>query len=92
MLWVSIRQGGWQPEEPARNNVGNAISFAQTQDGFLQMVGKAFDCMSELSIMSADFTKSDPDRALYNKEFTNLSVFIASWWSKISPERTTETR
>ena len=76
----------------AKNNVGNAISFAQTQDGFLQKVGKAFDRMSELSIMSAGITKSDPDRALYNKEFTNLSVFIASLGSKISPERTIETR
>ena len=48
--------------------------------------------MSELSIMSAGITKSDPDRALYNKKFTNLSVFIASLGSKISPERTIETR
>ena len=48
--------------------------------------------MSELSILSADFTKSDPDRALYNKDFTDLSVFIASLGSKISPERTIETR
>lgn len=30
----------------AKNNVGNATSFAQTQDGFLQKVGKAFDRMS----------------------------------------------
>ena len=62
----------------AKNNVGNAISFAQTQDGFLQKVGKAFDRMSELSIMSQDITKSDSDRALYNKEFTNLAAFVTN--------------
>ena len=66
----------------AKNNVGNALSFSQTQDGFLQKVGKALDRMSELSIMSADITKSDPDRALYNKEFTNLSAFITNSASK----------
>ena len=62
----------------AKNNVGNAISFSQTQDGFLQKVGKAFDRMSELSVMSADITKNDADRALYNKEFTNLAAFVTN--------------
>ncbi len=62
----------------AKNNVGNALSFSQTQDGFLQKVGKALDRMSELSIMSQDITKSDADRALYNKEFTNLASFITN--------------
>src|SRR5882672_1608060 len=42
----------------ASNNVGNAISFSQTQDGFLSKVGKALDRMSELSILSQDVTKS----------------------------------
>src|SRR5881628_2147565 len=37
-----------------KNNVGNAVSFSQTQDGFLQKVGKALDRMSELSILSQD--------------------------------------
>lgn len=60
----------------ARNNVGNAISFTQTQDGFLQKVGKALDRMSELSVLSQDVTKSNADRALYNSEFSTLSAFI----------------
>src|SRR6186713_3292714 len=50
----------------AKANVGNAISFAQTQDGFLKKVSKALDRMSELAILSQDVTKSDADRALYN--------------------------
>jgi flagellin len=57
-------------------NVGNAISLAQTQDGFLQKVTKALDRMSELSILSQDVTKTDADRALYNKEFTTLGAYI----------------
>jgi len=61
----------------AANNVGNAISFSQTQDGFLGKVGKALDRMSELSILSQDVTKSDADRALYNTEFTTLKAYIS---------------
>jgi flagellin len=60
----------------ASNNVGNAISFNQTQDGFLQKVSKALDRMSELSMMSQDETKSDTDRGLYKKEFDKLSSYI----------------
>ena len=60
----------------ASNNVSNAISFSQTQDGFLQKVGKALDRMSELAILSQDVTKTDADRALYNSEFTTLGAYI----------------
>ncbi len=60
----------------AGNNVANAISFSQTQDGFLQKVGKALDRMSELSILSQDVTKSDADRTLYDAEFQTLKGYI----------------
>jgi flagellin len=60
----------------ASNNLANAISFTQTQDGFLKKVSKALDRMSELSILAQDVTKSDADRALYNQEFQNLGTFI----------------
>ena len=59
------------------SNVGNAVSFSQTQDGFLQKVGKALDRMSELSVMSQDVTKSDADRTLYNSEFSTLGGYIS---------------
>ncbi|HEY0454968.1 MAG TPA: flagellin [Verrucomicrobiae bacterium] len=62
----------------ANNNVGNAISFSQTQDGFLQKIGKALDRMSELSILSQDVTKTDTDRSLYNSEFTTLAAYITT--------------
>lgn len=60
----------------ANNNVGSAISFNQTQDGFLGKVAKALDRMSELAILAQDVTKSDSDRALYNSEFTQLSAYV----------------
>jgi flagellin len=60
----------------ANNNVGNAISFNQTQDGFLKKVSKALDRMSELAILSQDVTKTDTDRALYDKEFATLGSYI----------------
>jgi flagellin len=60
----------------ANTNVGNAISFNQTQDGFLKKVAKALDRMSELSVLAQDVTKTDADRDLYNAEFTNLGAYI----------------
>ena len=62
--------------QAASDNVGNAVSFTQTQDGFLKKVAKSLDRMSELSILSQDVTKSDADRALYDTEFQNLGSFI----------------
>jgi flagellin len=60
----------------AAANVGNAISFNQTQDGFLKKVAKALTRMSELSILAQDVTKTDADRVLYNSEFTTLGAYI----------------
>jgi flagellin len=60
----------------SNNNVTNAISFSQTQDGFMQKVSKALDRMSELSILSQDVTKSDADRSLYNSEFQTLGAYV----------------
>jgi flagellin len=60
----------------AGSNIGNAISFNQTQDGYLGKVSKALTRMSELTVLSQDVTKSDSDRALYNAEFTQLGAYI----------------
>jgi len=57
-------------------NVTNAISFNQTQDGFMSKVSKALDRMSELAILSQDVTKGDDDRDLYQKEFAKLGAYI----------------
>ncbi len=66
----------------AKSNLGNAISFTQTQDGFLQKVGRALDRMSELAILAQDVTKTDTDRSLYQSEFSQLASFITSSASK----------
>ncbi len=64
--------------QAAKYNVNNAVSFVQTQHGYLQKIGKALDRMSELSILAQDGTKTDADRALYNKEFFQLQKYIGS--------------
>src|SRR5665213_3377699 len=60
----------------AQNNIGDAISLNQTQDGYLQQVTNALDRMSELAIQSQDVTKSDSDRSLYQKEFSTLATYV----------------
>jgi flagellin len=64
--------------EAARSNVGNAVSFTQTQDGYLKKIAEALNRMSELSILAQDVTKSDADRGLYQQEYQQLSLFISS--------------
>jgi flagellin len=66
----------------ANRNVGNGISFTQTQDGYLKKMSKAFDRMSELSILAQDVTKSDADRSLYDQEFQQLYAYFTSAASK----------
>jgi flagellin len=62
--------------DASKTNVGNAISFSQTQDGFLQKVTKALDRMSELSLLAQDVTKTSSDLSLYDKEFKTLGSYI----------------
>ena len=60
----------------ASDNVNNAISFNQTQDGYLQQVNSALDRMSELSVQAQDVTKSNSDRTLYQQEFNTLADYV----------------
>jgi flagellin len=60
----------------SRANVGNMISFSQTQDGYMEKVAGALERMSELAMLATDETKSNTDRALYEKEFDELQDFI----------------
>ena len=62
----------------ASDNIGNALSFSQTQDGYLKKVAKALDRMGELAMLAQDNTKSSVDRGLYNNEFANLQNFVSS--------------
>ena len=59
----------------AQNNVQNALSFLEVQDGMLDTVGKIIDRMSELKgLASQDPMKSTQDRDSYNNEFKDLQV------------------
>jgi len=62
--------------DAAQNNVGNAVSFSQTQDGYISKVNDAFSRMSELAVLAQDVTKTTSDRALYQQEFTALGSYI----------------
>ena len=65
-----------------QNNLTSALSYSQTQDGFLQKVSKALDRMSELMTLSADATKSTNDKTNYNTEFTDLKNYISDIGTK----------
>jgi flagellin len=65
-----------------RSNVGNAVSFTQTQDGFLQKVQSSLDRMSELSVLAQDITKTQTDRSNYSVEFTQLQAYISDIGTK----------
>jgi flagellin len=58
------------------SNVSNAISFSQTQDGYLQQVGSALDQMSTLAVEAQDPTKSSSEISDYQSEFAALGTFI----------------
>jgi len=60
----------------AQNNIGDALAFNQTQDGYLSQVTNALDRMSELAIQSQDVTKSNSDRSLYQQEFNTLAQYV----------------
>jgi len=62
--------------EAVRSNLGNAISFKQTQDGYLSKVAVALDRMSELATFAQDETKATSDLSLYHAEFQTLQSYI----------------
>jgi flagellin-like hook-associated protein FlgL len=59
-------------EGELQNNLGDAASYAQTQDGALQVTGSILDRISELATLYNDPTKNTSDLANYNDEFTQL--------------------
>jgi len=62
--------------DAVRSNIGNAISFKQTQDGYLAKAAKALDRMSELATLAQDGTKTTTDLSLYNKEYATLYSYL----------------
>ena len=71
-----------QRTNAANVNVGNAISFSHTQDGFLQKVQSALDRLSELSVLAQDATKTATDLSNYTAEFTQLQNYVSDITNK----------
>jgi flagellin len=59
-------------------NIGNATSLLQTQDGALKIAGKVLDRISELKTLYGDPTKNSSDQANYDSEFTALQAQLTS--------------
>jgi flagellin len=74
--------------EATSANVGNAISFLQTQDGVLKTADKILNRMSELSTLAQDVTKSTSDLTLYNTELdvlkNQLNLMLSEKFNGIS--------
>ena len=62
--------------DSALSNVVNAVSFTQTQDGFMKTMDKALRRMGELAMLAKDGTKSQSDLNLYQKEFQQLQDYV----------------
>ena len=62
--------------QSAKTNLSNAMSFTQTQAGYLTGMGDALERMGELAMIANDATKSDEDRTAYNEEYKVLYKFI----------------
>ncbi len=54
------------------NNIQNAISFLEVQDGVLQGAADIMGRMGELKALSQDVLKNSSDKANYNAEFVSL--------------------
>jgi flagellin len=74
--------------EATSANVGNALSFLQTQDGVLKTADKILNRMSELATLAQDVTKSTSDLTLYNTELdvlkNQLNLMLSEKFNGIS--------
>jgi flagellin len=65
-------------DSAASTNVTNALSFSQTQDGFLQNVGNALNQMSQLAVEAQDVTKSSSNLSDYQSQFATLAAYVGT--------------
>ena len=78
-LAVSMKLAAASKRQGAVNqNLGNATSFLQTQDGALKVAGEVLDRMSELKTLYNDPTKNSNDQANYDSEFTTLQTQLTN--------------
>jgi len=68
--------------EATQNNVSNAQSFLETQDGVLKAAEKVISRLGELTQLATDVTKGTSDLALYQTEVDGLKRQIKSLMSE----------
>ncbi len=73
---TAVRQGA------VANNIGNSVSYLQTQDGALKVAGDVLSRMSELKTLYSDPTKNSSDLANYDSEFTSLQAQLTALTSE----------
>ena len=72
-LAVSMKlEGSIDRLKGASNNISNAISFLQVQDGLLESAANIVSRMGELKGLYSDVLKSTSDQATYDSEFRDL--------------------
>jgi flagellin len=82
-LAVSMKLSAAARRQGAVNtNIGNAVSYLQTQDGVLKVAGKVLDRIGELRTLYDDPTKSSSDKANYDSEFTELQTQLTDLTSE----------
>lgn len=62
--------------EAAANNVENKLNYLQTTDSWLQRIQDMLGRMGELAVQANDGTKSDTDKAILQKEFSQMQAEI----------------
>lgn len=68
--------------DAVKTNVADAVSYTQTQDGYLKGVGNALARMSELATLAQDVTKTSADLQAYSSEFSQLQTSIGTAFAK----------
>ena len=58
--------------DASASNIANVVSFAQTQDGYIQGTQEVLNRMGALAIRAQDGTLSSDQRALFQEEFQTL--------------------
>jgi flagellin len=63
-------------------NLGDSVSYLQTQDGVLSVAGKVLERISELKSLYNDPTKNSSDKANYDAEFNELQSQLSELTSE----------
>ncbi len=82
-LAVSMKLTATENRQSAlSNNIGDATSLLQTQDGALSVAGSILNRVSELETLYQDPTKNSSDLSNYDSEFTQLQSELTSLTSQ----------